>query len=710
MSLSTPSNKRRTKPILSCTFCRGRKLGCDRQSPCSTCVRHGKASTCTYSTPEQDRRAAVDYRPRHARSRQQTARQRVAHLEGLVLEMRAMERDSSSPTLAANASDDGDPSAPTDVMGKLSFTDKHAVYTGSSHWASILEDIQCLKDDLSEEDSSSAGRCPGPRDVGACGAGVMMYGSPATRISLLNSGPCLMREQILAMLPARKIVDRHVSHFFNAFDIGHLILHRETFLTEYTNFWANPSTPPITWIGLLFSVMTMSAFLQQQNDTLLNPDPRLQSQQDDSLTTYRTITIHCLVAGDYLRPSRYTVSTLVLHFIVDQNLNLDTSIANWILMGVVIRVALRMGLHRDPSHWPGIPPLCGELRRSLWMLLYQMDFFTSAQVGLPRIVKDSQCDTQSPAHDAGDKPTSLLYIIQRQSIIKVAAEIYDATEAGPPSATSTAVLSAKLADVVTAIPEGLKYKNLETAIGGSPMTTLHRICLDVLTHKAVYLLHRRSLVNTPEGNGDGAEQCIQAALSILAHQRRISEEIEPGGLMFSIRWKVAASLSHEFLQATMLLCFAVCKKNQRACRAAASGSDILSSDDDTVTERKRDDILEVLAAAKGIWEKSMNQSAEARHAVEVITTAVIECASDKGDEQTPAVGEEPPIVSEEVPNGFISGVNQMGEPVTQPYSFDPLGFDFTQFGSIENLDPLFLSAMDGYDVSDFGSMLEGYIP
>ena len=29
----------------------------------------------------------------------------------------------------------------TDDMGKLSITDDHAVYTGSSHWVTILEDV-----------------------------------------------------------------------------------------------------------------------------------------------------------------------------------------------------------------------------------------------------------------------------------------------------------------------------------------------------------------------------------------------------------------------------------------------------------------------------------------------------------------------------------------------------------------------------------------
>ena len=45
--------------------------------------------------------------------------------------------------------DPGPPLAPPDghvedTMGKLSLTDNHTVYIGSSHWVTILEDVSCL--------------------------------------------------------------------------------------------------------------------------------------------------------------------------------------------------------------------------------------------------------------------------------------------------------------------------------------------------------------------------------------------------------------------------------------------------------------------------------------------------------------------------------------------------------------------------------------
>lgn len=468
---------------------------------------------------------------------------------------------------------------------------------------------------MSEEDpSSTPGHEPDPTDTKPS----------APRISLLNSAPCLPKEQILAMVPPRKVVDRLVAQFFNDFDMARFILCRDRFLAEYASFWGNPSAAPIMWIGLLFSVMSMSSFLQKQ-DITANSISSVDIGSQSMLETYRTLTIHCLVAGDYLQPSKYTIETLMLHYSADQNSNFDgSSVANWVLMGVIIRIAFRMGFHRDPSHWPHMAPYQAELRRRLWIVLYQMDFFTSTQLGLPRIIKDSQCDTHLPTHllahdltfdhDAlpPERPltefTPLLIVIQRHAIIKAAAEIYDATEAGQPSPATSASLGAKLQSAIDAIPEWLKFKSLDVAFAESPIMMTNQMFLDILVHKAVYLLHRRSFVKDTTGT-DGTvskELCVKASLAILEHQQRIDEETKPGGLMFAIRWKVGSALNHEFLQATMMLCFVLSTLDGRQ---DSSSTGALQS---------RDDIVQALTQAKVCWEKDFNQSIQARRAVRAI--------------------------------------------------------------------------------------------
>ncbi|KAF9770634.1 hypothetical protein IL306_011794 [Fusarium sp. DS 682] len=554
-------------------------------------------------------------------------------------------------------------------MGNLSLADDQAVYTGSSHWATILEDIQQLRDDLADDVSDIASEGSSPF------AGGSIQQSPAPRVSLLANVSCLPIDQILAMVPPRKIVDRYISQYFNTFDS--IILHRGKFLAEYANFWANPSAAPIIWVGLLFSIMSMAVSLQKDEAGMHGLSA---SELQTTLETYRTLTIHCLVAGDYLRSSAHTVETLMLHFAVDQKADADANIGNWVLMGVIIRIAMRIGLHREPSHWPNIRPLQAELRRRAWTALYSVDFFTSTQIGLPRIIKDSQCDTRPPSylldsdigfeHDTlpperpSSQPSMLAFNIHRHEVIKIAAEIYDTTEAGPPSPAVIAALEAKLQRATDALPDWLRLKPLEESIADSPATILNRMMLDIITQKAIYLLHRHSFIRGSAGEGSARshEICIKAALAILEHQRRMAEETQPGGLMYNIRWRVAAPLRHEFMQATMMLCFALSRYDARSAL------------------HRRSDILQALVVAKDIWETRSDQSIEAQRAVKAISV-ILEQDRRSSASISPATTFNPSIVSS-AENQFDGFDNTFGQTMALDPSFFSVGDDMTTLSKV----------------------------
>lgn len=230
------------------------RLRCDRQSPCSSCLRRGKPEECAYSSSEQERKNAIDYRPHSGSHR---ARDRVARLERLITQMRDQMRDmeqssqvsgtlpsslepfhDSEPRLAPQTGD------VADTVGKLTVTDDHAVYIGSTHWVTILEEVRCgpqismyhpvtfslsqiqtLKDQLSDKHSEPA-RSQESTIFEAPST------LPSTRISLLSSHHSLAKEHILARMPPRKVVDRHVSHFFNAFDFASCKFLNESFNTR----------------------------------------------------------------------------------------------------------------------------------------------------------------------------------------------------------------------------------------------------------------------------------------------------------------------------------------------------------------------------------------------------------------------------------------------------------------------------------------------
>ena len=137
-----PPSRRRDKPIVSCTLCRRRKLKCDRQSPCKTCVDRGLALSCTYV-----RNVPTAQEPKAPHS----VHDRIDQLEKLVTSlMGGKEVNHGPPTTPGvphpqHLSEDNDVEIPI-TPDRVRFTDDTTSYTNSAHWASILDGVcTCLR-------------------------------------------------------------------------------------------------------------------------------------------------------------------------------------------------------------------------------------------------------------------------------------------------------------------------------------------------------------------------------------------------------------------------------------------------------------------------------------------------------------------------------------------------------------------------------------
>lgn len=122
---------KRNRIQLSCTHCRHAKLKCDREKPCSQCVKRGRSSLCTFPSPVAQKRPAV------------SMQNRLEHLEGLVKGAMA-----SRPSDGPQHSDPRCKRLPNkhvekDISGRL-VGPNDATYIGTTHWAAMLEDVRSI--------------------------------------------------------------------------------------------------------------------------------------------------------------------------------------------------------------------------------------------------------------------------------------------------------------------------------------------------------------------------------------------------------------------------------------------------------------------------------------------------------------------------------------------------------------------------------------
>ncbi|KAJ5759068.1 hypothetical protein N7520_006224 [Penicillium odoratum] len=311
----------------------------------------------------------------------------------------------------------------------------------------------------------------------------------------------------------------------------------------------------------------MSLALMFQSEGSLENRDELIAQFDQKVN-------QCLVLGRYQDCPPDTLETICLTLSTQFNQIGNGEVNSVIILGILARMAQRMGYHRDASHFPHISPFHGEMRRRVWAMITNLDVMLSLSVGLPRLLREFQSDTAPPRNlldsdfdeDTKELPpsrpdsysTPCQWLVAKNKLTVMLGIITDfSTSIRRPSYEEVMRLDRLLLDTYLGNPEFLLERPLSQSLMDTPATILHRIQLITLCAKARCILHYRYLSSsrTDERYSYSRSTCIGAALKILEYQRLMDQESRPGGRLYRERWKVRSPLMRGVnLLATTLLC------------------------------------------------------------------------------------------------------------------------------------------------------------
>ena len=293
-----------------------------------------------------------------------------------------------------------------------------------------------------------------------------------------------------------------------------------------------------------------------------------------------------------------------------------------------MRIAMRMGYHRDASHYPRISPFQGEMRRSSWAMIVQLDLITF-QIGLPRMMKDWKSDTAEPRNlldddfdeDMTELPasrpdtdlTTLVYFVTKNKFLSVFGMISDLTTSTKPSPhTKVMKLDQLLQEARRAIPPGLQLRPMTKSITDSSDLVIKCIYLALLFHKAQCALHRKYLIPTCSNTqyAYSRQLCIETALQILQHQSTRNEETQPDGQLYRDRRKISSLVNHDILLAATILCLDLDSSMTAGSSAHPHGEAVDSTRDGKVMQAPHESCR--------IWLQSSSSSREAQKAAETL--------------------------------------------------------------------------------------------
>lgn len=544
------------------------------------------------------------------------------------------------------------------------------VFIGEAHWAALLNEIGEVKNYFAahkneyeaqiEKIAQTRKNMPGGEDSGSAGP-ALLFGASAPP----------PRSEILRQMPSRYMADILVGRYFNSYDPATHILHGPSFQRQYQTYWENPDGTSIVWIGMLFAIMRLAMLSYAREG---DEPPEFRGKCQDMASTFRTQMANCLITADYTKPHAFIIETLVFHLHAEYSSNRDTEASVWVLMGVIVRLAMRMGYHRDSKFFPDVTAFQGEMRRRVWSFVRTGDLLFSFQIALPPMVRLGDSDTDLPRNIYDDEfdensvtlppprpqseATPISYMIAKSKLSFGFGRVLEETHGVQRKSYEEVLKIDKiLRDMYETVPTHLKVAPMaeQTLV---PLAVIQaRYGLATIYHKALCVLHRRYVRLAKPNNRYmySRRTCLESALKLLEFQAAVLKQDSERNRMRGLKNYVSSLVAHDYLLAGTLVCMDLYSTREREKAQQENGGDASTPSTNTSAATPasssagsrgsvssppdasgvyipglpytRDDVIAAVEQSRDIWMTQRDYSMEAYKASELMSVLLLQVKS-----------------------------------------------------------------------------------
>lgn len=294
-----------------------------------------------------------------------------------------------------------------------------------------------------------------------------------------------------------------------------------------------------------------------------NPDKRGTHMQ--MINVYKRSCAECLVLSNYTQPGPHIIEAMIVY--MESEFVSGNQVKCYLLSAVILRLALRVGLHRDATKVAGnISPFNGEMQRRLWRFLTQIDLLASFHLGLPGMVQAIESDTEYPRNlrdedfdensaflPAGrpeSEITSVSYLLCKGKVMGVFGQIVSqANRLCLPAYDEISKLDHALNEVFAQVPVVYRVVPLELALTDSAELIIQRFSIAVLYYKSRCVLHRKYMLDGSDGRNClfSKQASLDASMQLLRYQSIIHDAVHSDGVLCREQWFISSLSIHDFL-------------------------------------------------------------------------------------------------------------------------------------------------------------------
>ncbi|KAK3637708.1 hypothetical protein LTR22_018109 [Elasticomyces elasticus] len=300
----------------------------------------------------------------------------------------------------------------------------------------------------------------------------------------------------------------------------------------------------------------------------------------DLANTYRNCLTECLILADYTQPQEFLIEALVFHSFGEYISSRDAKSSTWVLSGIIVRLAMRMGYHQESQPALSSSPFQRqiEIRRRLWAHIRSADIMLSFQMGLPSMIDQRALNGPLPRnfhddHGFGEEctaipptvpesePTQVSYLLAKTNLVfGFARALHESTCSAEMSPERLLEIDRELRQIYDRVPEHYKLGQLSSQ--QSLVLVSARFTLASIHHKSLCVLHSRFLrsANVDERLSYSRRVCLGSAMSILRYQAVQDQEIMIDGRLRNLTSYQSSLPIHDYLMAAAIITATLCSE------------------------------------------------------------------------------------------------------------------------------------------------------
>ncbi|KAM0330740.1 hypothetical protein ACHAQA_003692 [Verticillium albo-atrum] len=222
------------------------------------------------------------------------------------------------------------------------------------------------------------------------------YKESLTPITVYVDSMTPVRDRMEHILPKRYVCDRLLVSYLHTTETIYRIVHMPTFMAQYELYWDGKLQGDTFLPQLLAICATGSRFEAKSKGLGKGLGPEIDGVHIPTACELVKSWLHSLKGKQLIDFTTLQTEVLLLHAM---RMTAARPQDLWTQLGAIIRMAMTMGMHREPSEFePQIPVFSAEMRRRLWFSILELDLHVSLVCNLPCSIREGDFTCKPPSN------------------------------------------------------------------------------------------------------------------------------------------------------------------------------------------------------------------------------------------------------------------------------------------------------------------------